>query len=212
MTIRTARFALTTVALVASAGAHAQAYVGASIGRSSIDIDRTARSDAFLDLGFDGASTTADDADTAYRVYGGYFFLPYVGVELAYVDLGRFSFRSDVQPTGSLSGRTRIRGGEASIVGRLPIGDAFAVYARAGAHASRVRTRYSGSGSVTVIDGAERQSKRSTEAAYAIGATYAFNPHWIARVEWARYDGLGDELTGGKTDADIASVGVAYTF
>ncbi|MBA8889794.1 OOP family OmpA-OmpF porin [Dokdonella fugitiva] len=212
MTIRIARFAFPTLALLASAGAHAQAYVGASVGRSSIDIDRAARSDAFLDLGFDGAHTTVDDADTAYRVYGGYFFLPYVGMELAYVDLGRFSFRTDVQPTGSLVGRTRIHGGEASIVGRLPIGDAFAVYARAGAYAARVRTRYSGSGSVTVIDGAEQQAKRTTKAAYAIGAIYAFNPHWIARVEWARYDGLGDELTGGSTDANIASVGVAYAF
>jgi OOP family OmpA-OmpF porin len=209
---RTASLALIAIALALPVGAHAQAYVGASVGRSDISIDGAGRSDQFLDLGFDNASTSVEDNDTAYRVYGGYLFMPYLGVELAYVDLGRFSFRTDVQPTGTLAGRTRINGGEVSLVGRVPIGDAFAVYARAGVYSGRTRTDYAGTGSVIVIDGAERQSKRTTKPAYAIGASYDFNPHFGIRAEWARYDKLGNELTGGSTDANLVSVGATYRF
>lgn len=212
MKTRTAPLVLLALALAVPFGAHAQAYVGASVGRSDISIDAEARSDPFLDLGFDSASTAVEDNDTAYRVYGGYMFMPYLGVELGYVDLGRFSFRTDVQPTGALSGRTRINGGELSLVGRVPLGDAFAVYARAGVYSARTRTDYTGSGSVTVIDGAERQSKRTTKPAYALGATYDFTPHIGMRAEWARYDKLGDELTGGETDANLVSIGVTYRF
>jgi OOP family OmpA-OmpF porin len=117
-----------------------------------------------------------------------------------------------VQPTGTLAGRTRVNGGELSLVGRVPIGDAFAVYARAGVYAARTRTDYAGSGSVIVIDGAERQSKRTTKPAYAIGASYDFSPHFGVRAEWARYDKLGNDLTGGSTDANLVSVGATYRF
>lgn len=212
MKTRTASLALLALALAVPLGAHAQAYVGASVGRSDISLDGAARSDQFLDLGFDSATTAVEDNDTAYRVYGGYQFMPYVGVELAYVDLGRFSFRTDVQPTGSLAARTRINGGELSLVGRVPIGNAFAIYARAGVYSARTRTDYTGGGSVTVLDGAARQSKRTTKPAYALGAGYDFSPHVGLRAEWARYDKLGNELTGGETDANLVSVGVTYRF
>lgn len=206
------RLALAAIALAANAPAFAQVYVGGSVGRSDISIDRNRLSDQFLDLGFDSASTSSSDSDTAYRAYVGYMFLPYVGVEAGYVDLGHFQFRSNVQPTGSLTGEPRIKGGELSLVGRLPIGDRFALYARAGVFTARTDTRYVGDGSVEVVDGGDRQRKRTTKPAYALGASYDVTHNVGVRAEWARYTNLGNDLTGGQTDANFVSVGLAYTF
>ena len=200
------------LAALAVVPAHAQFYVGASAGRSDVSIDTKKRADEFLDLGFDSAKTSSDDNDIAYRAFVGYQFMPYLGVEAAYVDLGSFSFRTDVQPTGSFTGKPKINGAELSLVGRLPIGDRFAVYARAGAFRARTRTAYAGDGSVELADGAERQSKHGTEPAYAVGASYAFTPSLGLRAEWARYMNLGGELTGGKTNANLVSVGLVYSF
>ncbi|MEP7043925.1 MAG: outer membrane beta-barrel protein [Dokdonella sp.] len=208
----TSRLALAAFVLVTAVPAQAQFYVGASAGRSDNSIDRSQRADEFLDLGFNSASTTSRDNDTGYRVYGGYWFLPYLGVEAAYVDLGSFRFRTEVDPTGSLSGTPRIKGGELSAVGRLPIGDQFSLYARAGVFAARTNTRYTGAGSVILIEGAERQRKSTTKPSYAIGAAYDFTHNLGLRAEWARYTKLGDELTGGQTDANLLSLGLTYTF
>jgi len=203
---------LAALVLVAAVPAHAQFYVGGSVGRSDISIDRNKRADEFLDLGFNSATTSSSDNDTAYRAFAGYQFMPYLGIEAAYVDLGSFRFRTTVDPAGSFTGKPKISGGELSLVGRLPIGDRFAVYARAGVFSAKTKTSYSGDGSVELVDGADRQHKSSTKPAYALGASYAFTQNIGVRAEWARYTDLGDELTGGRTDADLASVGITYTF
>jgi len=212
MKIRTTHVALAALAFAAAAPVHAQFYAGASAGRSDVSIDRSKLADAFLDLGFTGASTTSSDTDTAYRAYAGYLFLPYLGVEAAYVDLGSFRFRSDVEPTGSLTGRPSIKGGELSLVGRVPIGERFAVYGRAGVFSARTTTRYTAAGSVELIDGAERQRKKTNKPAYALGASYDFTHSVGVRAEFARYTKLGDDLTGGQTDANLVSIGLTYTF
>jgi len=212
MKTRYPQLALAALVLAVAAPVHAQLYVGASVGRSDISLDRNRISDPFLDLGFNSANTTSSDTDTAYRAYAGYLFLPYLGVEAAYVDLGRFSFRTNVDPAGSLTGKPSIKGGELSVVGRLPIGERFAVYGRAGVFSARTSTRYGATGSVELIDGADRQHKSSTKPSYAIGASYDFTHNIGVRVEWARYTKLGGDLTGGKTDANLATIGLTYTF
>jgi opacity protein-like surface antigen len=212
MKIRATHLALAALAFAVTAPAYAQFYAGASVGRSDVSIDRNALADAFLDLGFTGASTTSSDTDTAYRAYAGYLFLPYLGVEAAYVDLGSFRFRTDVDPAGSLTGRPGIKGGELSLVGRLPIGDRFAVYGRAGVFSARTTTHYSAAGSVELIEGAQGQRKQTNKPAYALGASYDFTQHVGARAEFARYTKLGDDLTGGQTDANLVSIGLTYTF
>ena len=212
MNIRNPLLMLTPLLLGASISAHAQFYVGGSVGRSDISIDKASQSSQFLNLGFDSATTTSSDNDTAFRVFGGYQFIPYLGVEAAYVDLGRFDFTTRVDPAGSFTGKPQIRGGELSLVGRVPIGERFAIYARAGLFYARTKTTYSGDGSVELITGAESQKKSGTNGSYALGASYAFTPNWSIRTEWARYDGLGNDLTGGRTAANLISIGGVYTF
>lgn len=198
--------------LGASLQAHAQVYAGGSVGHSNLSIDRDAVTGQLLDLGFNAAATTADESDTAFRLFAGYQFNPYFALEAAYVDLGEFRFRSTVDPAGSFQGTPSVTGEEVSAVGRFPFAERFAVYARVGGWFSRTRTTYAGTGSVELVSGAERQKKNASGAAYAVGGTYALNSHLGLRAEWAQYLDLGNDLTGGKTDARLVSIGVTYMF
>ena len=131
--------------------AYAQWYAGGSVGKSDITFNNAARSDPFLDLGYTDALTTSSNRDTGYRVFGGYQLHKYIALEAAYVELGRFSFRTDVLPAGSLNASTRISGFELSALGLLPLSEKFSVFARIGALAGETKTSYSGNGSVEVL-------------------------------------------------------------
>lgn len=209
---QTAVAALAVIGLGAAAPSYAQWYVGGSIGKSDIKFNNAAQSDQFLDLGFTNPSTVSNTKDTGYRLFGGYQLHQYITVEAAYVDLGRFSFRTDVTPKGSLTGSTRIDGFELSALGTLPIGDRFGLFARVGALAAQTKTSYTGGGSIETLIGGDSQKKRSTELVYGAGAMYNINKNLSVRGEWSRYDKLGSVLTGGRTNANLYSLGIVYRF
>lgn len=209
---RTLVAAMAVAGLAAAAPSYAQWYVGASIGKSDIKFDNAAQSDQFLDLGFTNPSTTSSTKDTGYRAFGGYQLHKYIAIEAAYVDLGRFGFRTDVLPKGSLSGSTRIDGFELSALGTLPLGDRFGLFARVGALAADTRTSYTGTGSIETVTGGDVQKRRSTELVYGAGAMYNINKNFSVRGEWSRYEKLGSILTGGRTDANLYSLGLVYRF
>jgi OmpA-OmpF porin, OOP family len=201
-----------TMLLLASMPTSAQWYVGASAGGSDISFNNAAQSDQFLDLGFTNASTMSSRKDTGYRIFGGYQLHRYIAIEGAYADLGKFDFRTDVSPAGSLMGVTKISGFEVSAVGTLPVSDRFGVFARIGALAGETKTSYTGAGSVEVLIGGETQKKRSTQLSYGAGATFSINKNLSVRGEWSRYSRLGNALTGGQTDANLYAVGLVYRF
>lgn len=209
---RTVVAAMTVVGLGAAAPSYAQWYVGASVGKSDIKFNNAAQSDQFLDLGFTNPSTVSSTKDTGYRAFGGYQLHKYIAIEAAYVDLGRFSFRTDVTPRGSLTGSTRIDGFELSALGTLPLGERFGLFARVGALSAETRTSYTGGGSIETLIGGESQKRRSTELAYGAGAMFNINKNFSVRGEWSRYEKLGNVLTGGRTDANLYSLGLVYRF
>ena len=209
---QTAVAALAVIGLSAAAPSYAQWYVGGSIGKSDIKFNNAAQSDQFLDLGFTNPTTVSSTKDTGYRLFGGYQLHKYIAVEGAYVDLGRFGFRTDVTPRGSLTGSTRIDGFELSALGTLPIGDRFGLFARVGAVAAQTKTSYTGGGSIETLIGGDTQKKRSTELVYGAGAMFNINKNLSVRGEWSRYDKLGNVLTGGRTNANLYSLGIVYRF
>jgi OmpA-OmpF porin, OOP family len=200
------------VAALMAAPASAQFYIGGNVGASDVKANNTAPADQFLDLGFDSAVNTNDKRDVGYRLFGGYQLHKYVAVEAAYVDLGKFGFRTDVVPTGALSGAMNISGFEVAAVGTLPINERFGLFARVGAFSNETKTSYNGTGSVEVITGAETQRKRSTRLSYGAGVMFAINKNFSLRGEWSRYAKLGSAFTGGKTDANLYSLGVVFRF
>lgn len=202
---------LTAGVLAAAIPAHAQWYVGISGGESKAEVRGDRQDDQLLDLGFDDASTTIDDKDGAYRVHGGYRFNRNIAFEVGFTDLGRFSQRTTVRPTGALDTRVEVQGFDASILGLLPIGERFTVFGRVGAFAARTRTEFSGSGSVVLFDGAQSSSKRTTSAVYGVGAMYDFTRNFSVRAEYVRYHRIGDESTG-EYEPTTLTAGIQYRF
>jgi OOP family OmpA-OmpF porin len=117
--------ALTVAAFAAATSAQAQDnesgfYAGAGVGTFDVEIDD------FDDV--DDTIDRYDSDDTAWKVFGGWRMNPYLGFELAYVNLG--SPDDEILPDTDLTIETD--GFAPYVVGTLPIGDWFEVFAKAG--------------------------------------------------------------------------------
>ena len=117
--------AVAVAALAAAMSAQAQDnesgfYAGAGIGTFDVKIDD------FDDV--DDTIDRYDSDDTAWKAFGGWRMNPYLAFELAYVNLG--SPDDEILPDTTLTIETD--GFAPYVVGTLPIGDWFEVFAKAG--------------------------------------------------------------------------------
>lgn len=168
----------TTAGLVAALAmvgpAAAQLYLGAHIGQAEYK-------EGCLGTG------ECDDADTAWKILGGFQFNKFFAVELGYYDLGQAS-----------SGNSKVEAEafELVAVGSFPLTDRFSVYGKIGGYQGK-------------LEGAGFDED-STDLTYAIGARWDFTKRLGVRAEWQRYEGLG----GGnlETDIDVFSIGLLFSF
>jgi len=180
-----------------SGQAAAEFYLGASIGEASIE----AKDD------LDGEPFKVDDSDTAYKIFGGYMFNDYIGVELGYVDMGtvseRFSFDGgefsgpiDAAITADITGFT------AHVVGQVPVGPVD-LFAKAGL------ISYEAKGRATVSYFSTTESERFKDTgedfAYGVGAKWNLG-NFAIRAEYEMFD-ISD-----VDDLDMISIGVQFTF
>jgi OmpA-OmpF porin, OOP family len=156
-------------------------YIGAGIGEATVEID---------DLGF-------DESDTAFKLFGGYRFNPYFGIELAYFDGGTAAETSadflvpiEIESTGvNLSG-----------IVTAPFGENFTLFGKLG-YAS---IDFEGAANVLgqqISLGDETEE----ELSFGAGAAYAINENFSLRAEYEAFD-LDD------TDASVATVSAIFRF
>ena len=184
-------------------------YLGASGGQTTVDKDAK-------DLGLDTSSITAlqnfeiDDSDTGWKAYLGYQFLPWLGIEGGYVDLGSASkTRTVTNASGTdfrANGNADFTGWEGFLVGTIPIGPVD-LFAKVGG----ANLKVDGNVNVTNLDTSEsnRTSGNDNDAqlAYGVGAAYNFGKgHWGLRVEAEGYD--DNEVD----DLYFISAGIVYRF
>jgi hypothetical protein len=136
-------------------------YVGLALGRPDYA------------LGCGSGGLPCDDPPTSLRLATGGMLNPYLGIELAYLDLGRA-----VRGGGS----ARARGLDLGLVGRLPLGESFGAYGRLGATYGRTR-----------VDAAPASGLASGEASgwgmsVAAGVSLDVTSHWTALLEWDSHD------------------------
>ena len=116
---------LAVAALAAASAAQAQDnesgfYAGGGVGKFDVKIDD------FDDV--DDTIDAYDSDDTAWKAFAGWRMNPYLAFELAYVNLG--SPDDEILPDTDLTVETD--GFAPYVVGTLPIGDWFEVFAKAG--------------------------------------------------------------------------------
>lgn len=154
-------------------------YVGLNLGESDYSAD--------CNIGF-----SCDDGKFAGKAYTGGMINRYVGVELGYLHMG------NVNRDG---GSARAHGLNLSLVGHLPIANAFSAFGKVGSTYGRTR--------VSNTDG-NNGSDTGFGLSYGAGLAFNMTRNWSAVLEWERheFDFAGNE----GQDVDLTSVGVKYRF
>ncbi len=202
---------LLALAVIASAPALAQDggwYAGGAIGRAAATIDDARITSGLAGAGIATTSIVDEDRDTGYKVYGGYQFNPYLGIEGGYYDLGHYGFTATTTPAGSLKGDITLRGLNLDLVGTLPLGAGFSVFGRVGAAYTQARDHFSGTGIVVVTN--PNPSVRATNLKLGVGLQYDFTPALGMRLEAERY--RVNDAVGNIGNVDMVSLGLIYRF
>jgi opacity protein-like surface antigen len=183
--------ALAAATWLAAAPVSAQSYyLGAGVGQSRFQVDTA-------------GATSSDTKDIGVKLYGGAMFNDYLGLEAALFDLGEASGTAAVPGAGQVRVSGKARGASLVGVAAYPFGD-VSVFAKAGVAYVRARSE----GSVAGLSAS--QSESSLQPIYGLGASYAFTPQWVGRIEWERVRvRFGADATD---NADLVSVGLAYRF
>ena len=214
MNLAGTRIAVGLIAMTSLAGICAAAddssswYGGASVGQSKARIDDSRITRGLLGQGLTTTSIADDDRDIGYKLYGGYQFNKYFGLEGGYFDLGKFGYRATTVPAGTLNGNIKLRGLNLDAIGILPLAEKFSAFARAGVTYAEARDNFSGTGVVTVTN--PNLSKRDTNYKFGLGVQYAFTESLGMRIEAERY--RINDAVGNKGDLDLFSVGLVYRF
>jgi OOP family OmpA-OmpF porin len=130
-----------------------------------------------------------DQAEAAWRAFGGWQANRWLGAEFGYHDLGRLTIGGVTVDSSAW---------EFVGVGRVPIVDRLAAYGKLGMYLGRSH----GSGF----------NENNTDLTYGLGVEYGVTRQIALRGEWQRYTDLGGGGFGGKTDLDVTSIGVVYRF
>jgi hypothetical protein len=184
--------------ILASAPASAEFYAGASIGDGTFEASDN----------IDGQSLDFESSDTALKIFGGYMFNDYVGVEVAYHDLGALDdgIGFDGGEFGQLKASVDadLTGFSGQLVGQYPIGPVD-IFGKVGI------LMYDLDGDLDITDAngdrllRESVSDDGEELIYGVGARYNFGQVGV-RAEYEVID--ADDFD----DAYVWSIGVEYSF
>lgn len=211
------RCGLITTALVSTS--HADWYLGANVGQSSIDASAGEIEEAFLiDDDFVASGTSLDDTDTGWKGYVGYGFIPWLSVEVGYADLGKATFNTTIVdaplPLGDITpfvidGTATASGPQASALLHLPLVGPLTAFARAGLFRWEAEfTEFIPDTGTTRV----ARTEAKTDPIYGIGLQLQFAALG-ARLEWERLEGVGDGIGGREgRDIDYFSAGVIVEF
>ncbi len=183
-------------------------YFGAGAGKSRTNLDAERIANDQVGSGLDITGLTRDNADNAYKVFLGYQFNRYVGLELGYFHLGQFKLHATTVPAGTLDGKVLVQGGSFDVVGTMPISENFSALGRIGAQVARTRDTFSGSGAVAVMNATP--SERELNVKVGVGLQYAFSQSLMVRAEAERFR-INDAM-GNKPTVNLYTVSLVVPF
>lgn len=153
------------LALAAPAAFAQGPYVLFDLGQSTWDIDESA-----IERPFDGALVgTADDTDTTFGFGAGYAFSEHVAAEVEYRDLGTATYDGTLfggSCAGALDADVEATAIDASLIGRMPVGNKWALTGRVGA------SRWDAEIGVDTACGSASVDDDGTDAVYGVGAEF----------------------------------------
>src|SRR5580700_4120950 len=147
-------------------------YLGVNAGQSRATLDDARITAGLLSGGLTTTSISDDNSHLGFKVFGGYAFNRYFALEGGYFDLGQFGFTANTTPAGSLRGDIKLKGGNIDLVGSVPLGDKFSLFARAGLNYAEAKDSFRGTGLVGVLNPSPQKSAANYK--FGVGAEYDF--------------------------------------
>jgi OOP family OmpA-OmpF porin len=202
---------LSTGAAVAQAAGGDGWYVGAGLGSSRATDGTSFSSSLDANLAAQGiaSSTGLDHTDTAWKLFGGYQFNQYYGLEGGYDRLGRFSANSAIAGGGGGGTWDANDVWSLAATGTLPITDQFSALAKLGLAYSNIDFNYAAAGPGGTVS--INQSTNRTQPLFGLGLKYNFDQHVAVRGEVEHFKDLGDGNTG-QSDINVWSANIQYLF
>ncbi len=176
----------------------------------------------------DSSSPSFEDFDeVSWKLYGGYRFNRYLGIEAMYTDLGSFDREATLSGAvdwfapAKLVEETEVTGFGLSLIASYPFSESFSVFAKAGAFSWETET--SGNLNIqtdtvcviffcTPVAGAGkyRLDESGTEPVYGLGLMFDSGALSL-RLEWERFTGLAHGFDS-ETDMDMVNLGIEFRF
>ena len=203
------------VGLVSAAGQVAAAdsggYIGFSFGQSKAKIDGNGLDSALASQGI-ASSTSVDETDIGFKLYGGYQFNKNFALEAGYTDFGELTSHTVVTSPGSATGdgKWKAYSIDISAVGILPINEKFSLFGRAGVSFWNLDFDFTANGPGGTFGDSE--SENGVGPLLAIGASFDLARQFTLRAEYERHFDIGKDDTTGKSDVDLVSIGLVYRF
>lgn len=152
------------------------------------------------------STTSLSGRSEAWKVYAGYQFNKYLGLEGGYTNLNDATTHSRITApsAGTVHANPATDAWSLAVVGTMPLTDKFSVLAKLGAANvnSHVRTESTGSGAAAAA--ILHNGINQIDPYYGVGVSYALLDNLNLRAEWERFDT--------KTNIDLLSAGVVVKF
>lgn len=196
--------------ILAAKAQEAQFYAGVAPSTSATsNLTVHAVNNALIAAGYTNPQTVVDRRDNGFRYFVGYSLHPNVSIELAELDIGNFSTRTQVTQ-GSVNALYVVKASSLDIVLFLPVTEYLNAFARGGISNTRMDATFSSTGLVQLAY--SRAKKDRVASHYGMGLQYDLTPHFSLRAEVERFPKLGDDSTGGDLRLTTFSAGIAVKF
>jgi len=193
--------ALFAVSCLAPTPLHAtEGYLGLSYGESSADVGPSDIDDGSL------SNFKVDDTDSAWKFFGGWH-AKFVGVEVAWQNLGQFSIDAESDGSGPIynPGNVRntldARGLSAEVLGRIPLGKVFVIFGKAGVMWWTSETITTGESFRVRVD------DTCFDLMYGVGVDFIIK-RIAVRLEYEKFD----KVSNAGTSVEFGSIGIIFNF
>lgn len=194
------------------------AYVGVGAGASTL---RTPNSYMFnIDNAFNAGSTSRQRSGLGGRLFAGYNFNQYFGLEASYATYASSTYKASLDGD-SASLKYSLNAINLVAKGYLPLGNSgFNAYALAGLADVRNQVRYNNANDIPLANGVTANFKNGTtnyyriRPVYGVGVGYDLAQHITTNVELSRIQGAGNVKTSASAipNADMLTLNFGYNF
>lgn len=203
------KVALIAATLAASSIAYAQVYVVGSVGSATFEGNKSDIDQELVAVGVTGLSSSLDKRDIGYKIQLGYQFNKNFAIEGGWVDLGKVSYAATFTG-GNANASAKASGLNVAAIGILPVNESFSVFGKLGFIDAKVSLNVSATGPGGSASGSASSTDWKTN--WGVGATYNLNKQVGLRVEYDKFDNLGNNNTTGTSDVDMISAGIVFKF